>query len=236
MDENELDERFAVTIDEVVWRAVGFDSYDDELDAIHILKEEVENAEADIDEAKCEGCTSEQLQNLEKQLATVKQRQNLATAIRVSLLHEVDDARKSGNSDICIIFADKDSNYPRLRTHSVFNWLQSKFGISIPEWAPPDAASTETHSTTKSETPREDLLNGYQRVIEGLVLLLLTADKNRRYLKEGDELNQATIAQDIEQVLNPHPRGRKVPSTRTIKDRFKDSGVSKLKPPYKRPR
>jgi len=236
MDQNELDERFAVSIAEVVARAVGLVVDGDELDAIDILKDEIENAEDSIYEAKHEQCTAEHIKQLENILTKYKERLKLATQIHVSLLHEIDEARRSGSAEIRIIFADRDSPYPRLRTYSVFAWLQSKFGISIPEWAPPGPISTEIPLKPTPESPREDLLNGYQRIIEGLVLLLLAADKSRRYLKEGDELNQAAIADDIQRVLEPHPRGHKVPSTRTMKDRFRDSGVSKLTPPYKRPR
>lgn len=239
MDRTPPDTRFAVPLDEIVARAVGLVDLDDELDPTALLQDEVDNAEADLAEAKAEKRGSAELEKLKIALEACKENLRTATSVHIALHHEIDTLRRGGDSQLAIASADRDAGYLRFTKYSVHSWLQSKFNITVDEWAPPgadresQAESVAGDCTTPTKSPkfRGDTEIGYQRTIEGLVAILLRTQPRNKYLNSDKTVNQSKIASEIHTMLERLPQHEKIPAKRTIERKLSDSGVGELRAP-----
>lgn len=263
MDWKDQDERWSVTLDEVVARAVGIEfqyrpanygvevvedteDLDIDIDAIEILREELSQLQSKLHEQTLEseasiGDISNDLadernttRQLERKLEDTENRLRIATQISRSLKEKVAIANGAHESEL-IFLPDDLSRIPAVTKHSAYSWLIRKFGITIQDWAPPKPRPNEKDTpdirpTSKARNTREDVIENYQRIVEGLVALLLEGAAPSKYLVGGN-VNQKKVAENIRRVLSPHPRNEEIPAQNTIQKKLRACGVGSIKAP-----
>ena len=223
------DGRFAVTLDEIVARSVGFEFDHEELDAFFILEAEIEDATDGLAEAKSEKCGSKELEELVGRLNLLQKNHQTATRIDIALRHELERFKRDRSCALHVVSADKDVDYPRFTKQSVYSWLQEKFDIIIPEWAPPGEAHAHS-SQPKAANPSADTLrieggrkiykgatDSYRRIIQGLFFILTKSEI--AFKGSAEEIANMAIARDIHNAIQ-HNLGEEAPAIETIEEKL----------------
>jgi hypothetical protein len=137
----------SVTIEEAVARMVNMDYIPDGCTLLEMTEAFLQEAEADVDEARTEGRPSHVRLRLEERLKACRFRHELAE----TLLADIEAELRAGGSTQ-LVRADDGAPGTRLTTESVWEWSGDRYGIGIPEWAPPTAATLPPEATWEDIT------------------------------------------------------------------------------------
>lgn len=211
-----------VHIDDVVSMALGLGPLDpqDYLFALfHEKLDEVHNraTQARKDPSLLSGI-SEQV-DIEALDSAVKEwDEEYARAVNIynALQTEVDGAMRGRNGDIDVTNDPKVPSDARMTKQSAYKWLKAVFDIEVPEWAPPQPASSATNKGMR-ESEREKFQ------ITLAVLTKLYVEARGRKFGTRETPNVGAVAEALAQAIELEGAYRPGLSAKTTGDRLSDA-------------
>jgi hypothetical protein len=220
------------TIDEVVGRILQL--WDSE-NPVHetappeevtsLLGFDLEEAESAVRHANEKGRGNDELLRLESVLQGIRDYLVTGDLIKRDLLGEIEIYRqdKSRTTLIVIIQQDEqdiqDHEEVRLTTQTVYQWVELKYDIEVPEWAPASRTVPELEAAIEN-AKNFTKLERDKHLITIAGLLDLFADKQGgRYLAKGKP-NCSYIAEQANEMLTASGIDLPGVSAETLRDRF----------------